>query len=69
MRSPKFRFRPLFHMQLCLEPLDSTSFGLRTSVSAPYSTSSITRLVTVTETGEPMAVPKVCWYTSPLYDK
>ena len=33
------------------------------------STSSMTRSATVTVTGNPIAVPKVCWYHSPLYDR
>ena len=35
-------------------------------VRALCSTSSITRLATVTETGDPIAVPKTCWNISPL---
>ena len=31
------------------------------------STSSITRFATVTNTGDPIAVPKVCWKYSPRY--
>ena len=31
------------------------------------STSSITRFTTVTDTGDPIAVPKVCWKYSPQY--
>ena len=30
---------------------------------------SITKLATVTDTGEPIAVPKDYWYASPLQDK
>ena len=33
------------------------------------STSSITRSATVTETGDPTAMLKVCWYHSPLYNR
>lgn len=31
----------------------------------PTSTSSMTRLVTMTDTGEPTAVPKLCWWHAP----
>ena len=37
--------------------------------SALSSTSSITRSATVTVTGNPIAVSKVCWYHPPLYDR
>ena len=36
--------------------------------SALSSTSSITKSATVTETGDHIAMPKVCWYHSPLND-
>ena len=37
--------------------------------SALSSMSSITRLATTTDTGDPIAVPCICWYTFPRKDR
>ena len=46
--------------------LFQNTVGTGDILGARSSICSITMLATTTDTGEPIAVPKICWYTVPL---